>query len=290
MAFYFAYGSNMASDRLGQRVPSARALGPARLTGFEWRCDKRSADGSAKANLARTDGAETWGVLYEIADAEFAALDRLEGGYERIEVAVEHAAETRKAFTYLSTRLADGEPPADWYLGLILAGAREHGLPEAWIAWLERAREGGEVSPGTGEPIVFDDPGNHCFGCSPHNERGLGLVFQKLDDGLVQAQWVAAPDLCGRDGVVHGGIQATLMDEAMGHAAHAAFDDGADLEIATIELSMRYRRPAPTGEPLTLRGRFVRSEGRDLWMEGEILDAGGRICTEATSRWRRLRA
>ncbi|RIL00853.1 MAG: hypothetical protein DCC71_18410 [Proteobacteria bacterium] len=278
----------MASDRLGTRIASARALGAARLADYAWRCDKRGADGTAKANLAPAPGAETWGVLYEIADADFAALDRLEGGYERIEVSVWRDGEPVKAHTYLSTRLVDDEAPAEWYLGLVLAGALEHGLPAAWIARLERARESGD-SPGTGEPIVFDDPGNHCFGCSPHNERGLRLAFTATGRGAVETRYVVEPHLCGRDGVAHGGIQATLMDEAMGHAAHAAADAGEDLDIATIELSVRYRRPTPTGEPLTIRARLVRSEGRDLWMEGEIRDAEGRVCTEATSRWRRLR-
>jgi len=286
MALYFAYGSNMASARLAARVPSARAIGAARLPGFAWRCNKRGADGTAKANLERAAAAETWGVLYELEGEAFDVLDRLEGGYERIAVEVEHAGATRRAHTYASSLRSDDDAPAAWYLGLVVAGAREHALPDEWIATLEAAARPDPDE--TGDVMVFDDPGNRCFGCSPHNPRGLGLSFANAGDG-VETEYTAADDLCGMHGVVHGGVQATMMDEAMGFAAHAALAHEPDeLDIATIELAVKYHRPTPTGEPLRIRARLVRNEGRDLWMEGEIRDADGRLCTEATSRWRRL--
>lgn len=281
MAFYFAYGSNMATARLRARAASARPLGAARLDGFAWRCSKHSLDGTAKANLAPDGEAETWGVLYEVEGADLEALDRSEGGYERIVVVVQLGdAELREAYTYVSQRLCEGDvAPADWYLALVVAGAREHGLPDAWVRSIESAR-------GVREEIVFDDPDNVCFGCSTSNPRGLGLRFERAGPDAVETRYVAAEDLCGRRGVVHGGVQAALMDEAMGFAAHAALGE---VDVATVELSLRYRRPTPTGEPLLIRAQLVRSEDRDVWLRGEIRDAGGRICTEATSRWRQLR-
>jgi hypothetical protein len=39
-----------------------------------------------------------------------------------------------------------------------------------------------------------------------------------------------------------------------------------------------------------VRARFVRAEARDVWVTAEIRDAEGTLCTEAESRWRRLRA
>jgi uncharacterized protein (TIGR00369 family) len=292
MALYFAYGSNLSSKRLGARVPSARALGAARLAGFAWRCNKRGADGSAKANLVPDPGAEVWGVLFEIDAASLPELDRAEGGYARVVVTVDHDGAAREAYSYVSDRIADGTPPADWYATIVLDGAREHALPAAWIATLEAAlapARAPEAEEEDGGRMVFDDPANRCFGCSPHNPRGLALSFAPLDEGGVETVYVAAAELCGMHGVVHGGVQATMMDEAMGFAAHAAFPGDA-LDIATIELSVRYHRPTPTGEPITLRARLVRAEGRDLWLEGEIRDARGRVCTEATSRWRRIAA
>jgi len=286
MPLYFAYGSNMATARLAARVPSARALGVARLADFAWRCNKHGADGTAKANLVREAGAETWGVLYDVDASGLAELDRVEGGYERITVAVEHGDREVRAYTYVSDRLMESDPPAGWYLGLVVAGAREHELPREWIASLERVAERDDDEPG--DRMVFDDPGNACFGCSQTNGRGLGLTFTNLAEGGVETTYVASPDLCGMHGVVHGGVQAAMLDEAMGFAAHAALGGDGDLDIATVEIACRYHRPTPTGEPITIRARLVRSEGRDLWMEGDIRDARGRVCTEGTSRWRRL--
>jgi uncharacterized protein (TIGR00369 family) len=287
VALYFAYGSNMASARLRERAPAARALGATLLPGYAWRCNKRSADGTSRANLVAERGAETWGVLYEIHDRDWEALDRAEGGYARIAVEVIRDGVRGSAQTYVSDRVADEWSPAPWYLGLVIAGAREHALPPAWIAAIEALVPKEEAI--AGEQMVFEDPGNHCFGCSPHNARGLQLAFLKVDRGVVEARYVAAPDLCGMTGVIHGGVQAAILDEAMGFAVHATFDDREETDVATIELSLKYRRPAPTGQPLLVRARFVRAEARDIWLTGEIRDAEGTLCTEAESRWRRLR-
>jgi uncharacterized protein (TIGR00369 family) len=281
VALYFAYGSNMATARLRARAVSARSLGAARLEGFSWRCNKYSLDGTAKANLGREDADETWGVLYEIEGTDLEALDRSEGGYERIAVVVRLGdGAPREAYTYVSQRLCEPDVvPADWYLALVVAGAREHALPEDWVRSIEAAR-------GARETIGVDDPDNACFGCSASNPRGLGLRFERAGPEAVETRYVAAEELCGRRGVVHGGVQAALLDEAMGFAAHAALGE---IDLATVDLSLRYRRPTPTGEPLRIRAQLVRSEDRDVWLRGEIRDAEGRVCTEATSRWRQIR-
>ncbi len=278
----------MASARLQERAPSARARGAALLREHAWRCNVPSADGSARANLVPERDAETWGVLYEINASEWEALDRTQRGYERIVVDVLQGDVRSAAQTYVSDRVADEESPAPWYLGLVAAGAREHALPEAWIASIEALAPPREDP--VGEPMVLDDPANHCFGCSTTNPRGLHLSFLKVDRGVVEARYVALPEFCGMDGIVHGGVQAAILDEAMGFALHAAFDTRDETNAATIELNLKYLRPTPTGEELLVRARFVRAEARDVWVTGEIRDAEGTLCTEAESRWRRLRA
>jgi hypothetical protein len=135
---YFAYGSNMATQRLRARVPSARRVAVARLPGFRFVLNKRSRDGSAKANLTQDPAGAVWGVLWSLDAAEWLRLDACEGGYERVPVeVVTRSGETPGAMTYLSTRLA-AEPVAyTWYRALLVAAAREHGLPAEWIAALE---------------------------------------------------------------------------------------------------------------------------------------------------------
>jgi uncharacterized protein (TIGR00369 family) len=136
------------------------------------------------------------------------------------------------------------------------------------------------------EWIVNDDPGNGCFGCSPHNERGLRLRFLRLGRGEVEAPYEAPEHFCGAPNVVHGGIQAALLDEAMGVAIHAGQDE--DVHIVTVDFRLRYRRPVPSGTRIRVRGRFLRCEGTDYYVEGEILDAHGTALTRAEARWRRI--
>ncbi|MDJ0787997.1 MAG: gamma-glutamylcyclotransferase family protein [Myxococcota bacterium] len=135
---YFAYGSNLKSERLFDRVPGSRLLVPARVADHTLRCDKRGADGSGKANLHPLPGEWVWGVLYALPDDGFERLDRFEGGYERVEIQIScDAPGLERATTYRSLRLTADPTPFDWYRQLILDGAREHGLPESWVARLE---------------------------------------------------------------------------------------------------------------------------------------------------------
>ena len=128
-----------------RRVPSARALGRAELADFSWHTDKRGRDGSAKANIRRAPGERVWGVVYELARAEWDALDACEDGYERRVVQVELAAARGPlvVHTYVSIDLTPDPVPFAWYKQLMLDGARHHGLPEDWIARLEALRARG---------------------------------------------------------------------------------------------------------------------------------------------------
>jgi hypothetical protein len=142
---YFAYGSNMLGARLQapERCPSAHALGVAESRGHELRWHKRSRkDGSGKCDIvASTDpNASTFGVLYEIADSEKSALDREEGlnhGYDAIEVSVLFGGALRNARSYQATATDAALRPHAWYRALVVAGAKEHGLPPDYIARLE---------------------------------------------------------------------------------------------------------------------------------------------------------
>lgn len=134
---YFAYGSNLLASRLRERVPSAAPRGVARLDGFRLTLDKRGADGSAKANLAPAVRERVFGVVYSLDAAHWPDLDRCEAGYERFEAGVEVDGARLAVQTYRSTLLTDDPVAHAWYKRLIVEGAREHGLPAAWIALLE---------------------------------------------------------------------------------------------------------------------------------------------------------
>jgi len=136
---YFAFGSNLHAARLRERAPSAQALGAARLEGFRLCLDKLASDGSGKLNLAQDATMAVWGVAFRIDGAELAALDRFEPGYSQISVSVHlRGGGPLEARTYLCEQRVQGLLLQPGYRALILAGAREHGLPTEWIELLER--------------------------------------------------------------------------------------------------------------------------------------------------------
>ena len=144
---YFAYGSNMLTERLKahNRCPDATKLGTAYVEGAIIEFSKRSElDGSGKATLRRAAGQRTPGMLFEIPKEQCRALDRAEGvgnGYDRCDAFPVHqfGSDTIiKAVTYLATSPEPNLKPFDWYLALIVAGAHEHGLDEDYLAKLSR--------------------------------------------------------------------------------------------------------------------------------------------------------
>lgn len=140
---YFAYGSNMPSAQMAERCPGAVALGAARLRGrrlaFNAWSERR---GGLVADVPPAPGGGVWGVLWRVTEAHAAALDRYEGvargQYRRASVRVERpgGGET-DAFAYVIRAPGVEGPTTAAYRALLVEGAREHGLPAAWVRLLE---------------------------------------------------------------------------------------------------------------------------------------------------------
>jgi gamma-glutamylcyclotransferase (GGCT)/AIG2-like uncharacterized protein YtfP len=138
---YFAYGSNMLRNRLRERVPSAEPIGVARLTGHRLAWHKVSTDGSGKCDIVPgSPGDEVWGVLFEIDPEHKADLDRIEGvgeGYESVRVVLDMDGTPLEAETYRAIAVDSELRPYGWYKALVVAGARENGLTEAYVQTLD---------------------------------------------------------------------------------------------------------------------------------------------------------
>jgi len=129
---YFAYGSNMLTKRLQKRCPGAVSKERAYAADWIVKFSKPSKDCSGKATLSPKNGCRTPGMLFEIPDSEVCRLDKYEGvgyGYERCNTFCVRLAESGKVVpvaTYLATFTKPDLKPYDWYLALVIAGAREH--------------------------------------------------------------------------------------------------------------------------------------------------------------------
>jgi uncharacterized protein (TIGR00369 family) len=109
---------------------------------------------------------------------------------------------------------------------------------------------------------------NRCFGCGQANANGLRLEFLLASDGAVVSLPVVPEAFEGHPGYVHGGIIATLLDEAMSKAVRAL-----GRPSMTRKMEVEYLCPVPSGAPLRIEGRVVRNEGRKHWAEAVVVNA-----------------
>jgi uncharacterized protein (TIGR00369 family) len=117
---------------------------------------------------------------------------------------------------------------------------------------------------------------NRCFGCGQANPVGLHLEFLLAQDGAVVSFATVSDAYEGPPGYLHGGIIATLLDEAMSKSVRAR-----GIIAMTRRLEVEYLRPVPSGTPMRIEGRVMRSDGRKHWVEAKILDEGGTALAEA---------
>jgi hypothetical protein len=142
---YFAYGSNMCTGRLRERVPSAQVLCRAKLSQHTFHFHKRSIDGSAKGNALETlnPADVVWGVVFEIDPAEKRRLDVAEGlghGYlEKNATVADEEGRKHSVLLYVAEpgAIDDNLQPYSWYKRFVVEGARQHGLPVDYIATIE---------------------------------------------------------------------------------------------------------------------------------------------------------
>ena len=119
---------------------------------------------------------------------------------------------------------------------------------------------------------------NNCFVCGRHNPHGLYMAFYDNGDDEVYAEHVIPAAYEGYPGIVHGGVQAAILDEIVGRVS--LIEDFHHF-MMSVRLDVKYRRPAPINTPLRIVGRAVRLGGRLGRAVGEIFLPDGTLATEA---------
>lgn len=138
MKLIFSYGSNMLFDRIRQRIDSVEVVSSCELQDFELVFNKRSVDGSSKANLIRKTGSSVHGIIHRMSPADKLILDKYEGlgrGYE-MESFEAHIGDTLTPVEFYMVKddqfLCD-DLPYHWYLQCVLYGAMENNLLDKHI-------------------------------------------------------------------------------------------------------------------------------------------------------------
>ncbi|MCY4642760.1 MAG: gamma-glutamylcyclotransferase [Gammaproteobacteria bacterium] len=145
-SLYFAYGSNLLTNRLVDRCPSAQYYASACVDDFALEFSKNSKkDGSGKATFIPSHGQRLYGAVFEMETSELEQLDRVESGYYRedsFKVCLVATGTSKTVKTYIAPEKSRNPDlkPFDWYLALIVAGAMEHKLPQTVISAYQNTR------------------------------------------------------------------------------------------------------------------------------------------------------
>ena len=117
----------------------------------------------------------------------------------------------------------------------------------------------------------------NCFVCGVHNPHGLHLRFRREGEEVL-ADFTPQPEHAGFRGIVHGGVLATVLDEAMFWAAASTMKRF----CLAAELNVRFVNKVMVGQKLTIVARLKLNRGR-LWeSSAELRDEGGTVCARAT--------
>jgi uncharacterized protein (TIGR00369 family) len=132
-------------------------------------------------------------------------------------------------------------------------------------------------------PVDWQDDG-HCFACGPRNPIGLHLRFEETDTGM-KTRFV--PDCCyqGYQGVVHGGVVATLLDEV---AIQLLWAKG--YTSVTARLEVRFLKPVPVGKEVVAEATLLARTGRAYRVNAVVKDADGDTLATATATCLKVKA
>ncbi|SUA45233.1 Uncharacterized protein, possibly involved in aromatic compounds catabolism [Nocardia africana] len=119
-----------------------------------------------------------------------------------------------------------------------------------------------------GEGVTRHDPVT-----GPENAIAPPLALTGRADGSVDGVVTLTLPYQGPPGHVHGGVAALLLDHTLGVANAWSGRSG-----ATAQLNVRYHRPTPLFEPLTVSGRMVSENGRKINSAGAVHTADGTLC------------
>ena len=117
-----------------------------------------------------------------------------------------------------------------------------------------------------GSGIRFEFADHNCFACGTLNTHGLGLVLH-LEPGRSWVELVLDRRFEGWEGIAHGGITTTILDEVMAWALVESDNWG-----VTARLNVVFRQPVPIGTALRADGWITKARRRLVDTEARMID------------------
>ena len=125
------------------------------------------------------------------------------------------------------------------------------------------------------------NPSNKCFGCGGDNAGGMKLTFEQDNvNRKIVGRFVLGERYQGGAGFAHGGIIATLLDEAMGKVCRFR-----EVRAVTAELTVEYLKPVKVADEIIVEGSETGLKGRNLFLTGEIRNAAGDVLARGRGRF-----
>jgi uncharacterized protein (TIGR00369 family) len=150
-------------------------------------------------------------------------------------------------------------------------GAAAGSPPTPGTLLAERGDRGAPDGEGT-----FDMAAHRCFACGDHNAQGIRMAIH-VEPDRSWCDLALEPAFQGWEGIAHGGILATLLDEAMAWAVASR-----ETFAVTARMTIDYRRPVQVGAMLRVEGRVTQAKRRLIRAEADVLDArSGATCAHA---------
>lgn len=116
---------------------------------------------------------------------------------------------------------------------------------------------------------------NRCFACGKRNPIGLKMDFEPNGSGW-KSTFTPSPDHQGWQGVCHGGIVATVLDEVMAQCVQRS-----GITAVTARLQVDFKQPISTGGDYEVWGRIVQERRKIIEAEARLTDPEGAVGARA---------
>jgi uncharacterized protein (TIGR00369 family) len=124
-----------------------------------------------------------------------------------------------------------------------------------------------------------------CMVCGRDNPWSLKARFYELEDGELVGEFDALEQHQSYPGRLHGGISSAILDETIGRAVNITDPDAWGV---TVELTLRYHKPVPLGEPIRAIARITRDTSRIFEGTGEIVLPDGSVAVSASGKYMKM--
>jgi len=124
---------------------------------------------------------------------------------------------------------------------------------------------------------------NFCFACSPDNPRGLKLKF-RMDGEWLKTEFKTTRFYEGYNGILHGGITSTLLDETM---ARLLIEKG--VKAVSVKLEVSYKDKIKIGERVKIKARLLERKRRIYFLEAFVNNSQGDLKASSKGIFQKLR-